>query len=151
MSLYPLQCRVFLSVLFLYNSSLEIKYQGESIFVSQGGLIVFLSGGGKQALYDVAWNQIQIQGVYFLHSIFIEEERSEIVLLIADHRIWLGKETRPGVQQCQAQGLVFCPWLGLIEDRTGMSFWATFTIRTFLPKHSFMLKSYGVRWWPMWF
>ena len=22
--------------------------------------------------------------------------------------------TRPGVQQCQAQGLVFCPWLGLI-------------------------------------
>ena len=45
---------VFLSVLFLYNSSLEIKYQGESIFVSQGGLIVFLSGGGKQALYDGA-------------------------------------------------------------------------------------------------
>ena len=24
------------------------------------------------------------------------------------------KKTRPGVQQCQAQGLVFCPWLGLI-------------------------------------
>ena len=23
-------------------------------------------------------------------------------------------KTRPGVQQCQAQGLVFCPWLGLI-------------------------------------
>ena len=22
--------------------------------------------------------------------------------------------TRPGVQQCQAQGQVFCPWLGLI-------------------------------------
>ena len=21
-------------------------------------------------------------------------------------------QTRPGVQQCQAQGLVFCPWIG---------------------------------------
>ena len=28
--------------------------------------------------------------------------------------------TRPGVQQCQAQGLVFCSWLGLIQDRTRM-------------------------------
>ena len=28
--------------------------------------------------------------------------------------------TRPGVQQCQAQGLVFCPWLGSIQDRTSM-------------------------------
>ena len=39
-------------------------------------------------------------------------------------------KTRPGVQQCQAQGQVFCPWLGLIKDRTGMfktnksKFWA---------------------------
>ena len=57
----------------------------------------------------MTWCEIKYQGVYFLHSIFIEEARSEIVLLIADHRIWLGKETRPGVQQCQAQGLVFCP------------------------------------------
>ena len=28
--------------------------------------------------------------------------------------------TRHVVQQCQAQGLVFCPWLGSIKDRTGM-------------------------------
>ena len=32
----------------------------------------------------------------------------------------LSGKTRPGVQQCQAQGLVFCPWLGLIQDRTSL-------------------------------
>ena len=26
------------------------------------------------------------------------------------------RQTRPGIQQCQAQGLVFCPWLGSIQD-----------------------------------
>ena len=29
-------------------------------------------------------------------------------------------ETRPGVQQCQAQELVFCPWLGLFQDMNRM-------------------------------
>ena len=29
----------------------------------------------------------------------------------------LQTETRLGVQQCQAQGLVFCPWLGSIQNR----------------------------------
>ena len=29
-------------------------------------------------------------------------------------------QTRPGVQQCQAQGLVFCPGLGSIQDKTRM-------------------------------
>ena len=38
-------------------------------------------------------------------------------------------------------------------DESRGSFLATFTISTFLPEHSFMLKSYGWGggwWWPMW-
>ena len=34
------------------------------------------------------------------------------------------------VQQCQAQGLVFCPWLGSIEDRIRMFKTSPWTCRT---------------------
>ena len=39
--------------------------------------------------------------------------------------------TRPGVQQCQAQGKVFCLLLGYIQDRTRV-FWV---VNILLPDH----------------
>ena len=39
------------------------------------------------------------------------EDMAIVVMAIALDRYFLRK-TRPGVQQCQAQGLVFCPWIG---------------------------------------
>ena len=37
-----------------------------------------------------------------------------------DQGLTIADATRPGVQQSQAQGQVFCPWLGSTQDRTGM-------------------------------
>ena len=54
------------------------------------------------------------------------------------------QQTRPGVQQCQAQGQVFCPWLGLIYRTelgcvrlTNQNFWLDGSRASFLvPSYS---------------
>ena len=42
---------------------------------------------------------------------------------VSSNMSWKEKQTRSGVQQCQAQRLVFCPWFGSIQDRIRIWEW----------------------------
>ena len=59
MTLYPPLCRGFLLLLFLHNTSLEIKYQGVYFRLTRRSDCIFIRGWeGSWPLYDVTWNQI---------------------------------------------------------------------------------------------
>ena len=47
-------------------------------------------------------------------------ERTRTFLITFLYRLDIRYWTRLGIQQCQAQGLVFCSWSGLIPDRIRM-------------------------------
>ena len=68
-----------------------------------------------------------------------KKKNKTVIIGLNNHLTRILLNYRPGVQQCQAQGLVFCLWFGTIKNRTGMcktkksKFWAGSRVPSWYP------------------